>query len=154
MRTRFLAIALAVMLSACERANPVEPVDDQTPTLQNIQDSIFNTNCALSGCHAGPNPQMGLDLSAGNSRTNLVNVSSTERPDLLRVKPGSASESYLVMKIEGASGIVGQRMPLGRTPLSQEQIALVRDWIDAGANGTSSAGGINRSPDDRSPYAY
>ena len=158
LRRIFFVPVLVVTIAACEHADPLEPVD-ATPTLESVQQSVFNTNCALSGCHAGPNAQQGLNLSEGSSRASLVNVQSTERPDLLRVKPGSASESYLVMKIEGASGIVGERMPLGRSPLSQEQISLVREWIDSGANGSSSSGGTvrtpdDRTPDDRNPYAY
>ena len=128
-----LAFAAALLLSSCEHADPLEPAD-LPPTLESIQANIFNTNCALSGCHTGGNPPMGLDLSEGNARANLVGVPSQEVPQVFRVKAGNADESYLVMKIEGAAGIVGQRMPLGREPLSQEQISLVREWIDGGAN--------------------
>jgi hypothetical protein len=99
-----------------------------------VQENIFNRSCALSGCHAGPGAQQGLNLSEGSARANLVNVPSNEVPSILRVSPGNPDDSYLVMKIEGASGIQGQRMPLNQTPLTSEEIALLRDWIEAGAN--------------------
>ncbi|MET0534004.1 MAG: Ig-like domain-containing protein, partial [Steroidobacter sp.] len=51
---------------------------------------------------------------------------------LLRVKPGDADNSYLVQKIDGRATI-GGRMPLGRNPLPQASIDLVRSWIAAGA---------------------
>ena len=127
------ALSSALLLCACEHADPLEP-GDFAPTLASVQENIFNRNCALSGCHAGPGAQQGLDLSEGRARDNLVNVPSNEVPSLLRVSPGNPDASYVVMKIEGASGIQGQRMPLGGTPLTSAEIALVRDWIEAGAN--------------------
>jgi hypothetical protein len=38
-----------------------------------------------------------------------------------------------VWKIEGRGGIVGERMPRGRQPLTSAQIAAIRGWIAAGA---------------------
>lgn len=123
---------LALVAIGCEHADPLG-ANDTEPTLENIQTNIFNTSCAVSGCHQEPNAPMGLDLSEGNAHDNLVNVPSEEVPDLLRVEPGAPDESYLVMKIEGAPGIVGNRMPRGRPPLSEEQIQLIRTWIAEGA---------------------
>lgn len=136
---RVLPIAIVlVALVACEHDNPVEtdPPGDDPPEesmFSQIQTEIFNTNCALSGCHAGSNPQQGMDLSEGQAYAAIVGVPSTERPELMRVEPGNPDDSYLLMKIEGDPDIVGARMPLGRQPLSSSQISLVRDWIVAGA---------------------
>lgn len=74
-----------------------------------------------------------MNLSAGRAHENLVNVQSSERPELFRVEPGAPDDSYLVHKIEGRSSIVGQQMPLGREPLSQEEINAIRTWIEDGA---------------------
>jgi hypothetical protein len=55
---------------------------------------------------------------------------------LLRVKAGDPDSSYLVHKIQGTQGTVGGsggQMPLGRSPLSQDNIDIIRDWIAAGA---------------------
>jgi hypothetical protein len=116
----------------CERAEPVKP---ETPkaTLSSIQTTIFNSNCAISGCHLGSSAPFELDLSEGNSFGKLVNTSSQEVPSLLRVKPDDPDNSYLVIKIENGPNIVGQQMPLGRPPLSQEQINSIREWILDGA---------------------
>ena len=62
-----------------------------------------------------------------------MNVASHEVPSLKRVKPGDPGNSYLVQKIEGTAS-VGSRMPLGGSPLSADQIALIRRWISEGAN--------------------
>ena len=71
-------------------------------------------------------------LTAGRAYANIVGVSSVEMPQLQRVMPGDPSNSYLYRKITGA-GITGDRMPLNQPPLSEAQIALVRDWIRRGA---------------------
>ncbi len=122
----------AFLASGCEHAGPLEPVGLE-PTLSSIQANIFTTNCAISGCHAGASSQQGLDLSQGQAHANLVQVRSRERPDLFRVDPGNPDDSYLVKKIMGAVDIVGSRMPLGRAPLSAEQIDAIRGWIAGGA---------------------
>lgn len=133
-RVTFLlgALLLPVLAMGCEHADPLG-ANDPTPTLGSVQTDIFNTSCAVSGCHRGSNAPLGLDLSAGNAHENLVNVPSEEMPELLRVDPGDPDDSYLVMKIEGAPNIAGGRMPLGRPPLSDEQIERIRAWIEAGA---------------------
>lgn len=129
-----LLLGVILLLAGCDRAGPVEtdPPPD-TPSFNTIQTTIFNTNCAVSGCHAGSSPAQGMNLSAGAAYDAIVGVPSNERPELLRVDPGNPDESYLLLKIEGDPSIVGSRMPLGRTPLSDEQIQLVRDWIEDGA---------------------
>ena len=124
-----------IVLAGCERAASleVEPDPNGNATLSRIQTRIFDTNCALSGCHAGANPQQGMDLSAGQAFSNIVNVPSREVPALMRVAPGDPENSYLLQKVRGDAGIVGARMPLGRAPLSAEDIELIRKWIEGGA---------------------
>jgi hypothetical protein len=47
---------------------------------------------------------------------------------------GNASGSYLIQKLEGASDIVGLRMPRNGPPfLTAAQIDLIRQWINNGA---------------------
>jgi hypothetical protein len=128
------AFLILLMFAGCEKEEALmDPDPDPDPTLSQIQTSIFDTNCALSGCHAGATPQMGMNLSAGLAFSNIVNVPSMENGALNRVTPGDADNSYLYQKITGAAGITGSRMPLGRAALSQAQLDLVRDWIEAGA---------------------
>jgi len=128
----WIVVAVCLVLASCEHADPLDP-DELEPTLASIQANIFDVSCALSGCHTGSNPPMGLDLSAGQSQNDLVGVGSEEVPAFERVDPGNPDESYLIMKIEGDSRIVGARMPLGRAPLPGEQIAVIREWILDGA---------------------
>ena len=99
------------------------------PTLSSIQTHVFTPSCA--GHHGPSLAEAGLDLSAGRSFANLVNVPSTQ-VELNLVTPGDAESSYLVHKMDGRAGIVGRQMPIGALPLT-DQLAVIRRWIDAGA---------------------
>ena len=130
---------LLVMASmGCEHVGPLEPEAEQenlTPMLSELQRSIFTPSCAVSGCHVGSNPVLGLDLSDGNSYANMVGVPSRETTGLKLVEPGQPENSYLVIKIEGGAGMMPGTMimPLGRPALSDQAIEDVKDWIRAGA---------------------
>ena len=97
-------------------------------TLEAIQASVFTPTCATAGCHSGDSPPEGLRLDDGFSFDNLVDVPSSEVPELLRVDPGKPDESYLVQKIEGTAA-EGAQMPLGGPPLDQNLIDDIREWI-------------------------
>lgn len=115
--------------------NPLDPggggPPPLAPTLTAIQANVFSAICIQ--CHTGAAAPLGLALNDGVSRDNLVGVASVELPALLRVDPGNPEDSYIIWKIEGRSGIVGGRMPLGLPPLSAEQIEAIRGWIESGA---------------------
>jgi cytochrome c553 len=79
-----------------------------------------------SNCHGGgPQPGGGL---------RMVNLESLIRGGTSgpAFTPGKGAESLLVRKLKGV-GIDGQRMPLGKPPLADAQIAKIAKWIDQGA---------------------
>ena len=98
-----------------------------------LQTQIFTPIC--SGCHTGVGTTLpgSMNLTAGNAFASLVNVASVEQPTLMRVNPGNPSSSYIIQKLEGASGITGSRMPLGGPFLDQATIDEVVNWIAQGA---------------------
>ena len=102
--------------------------------LNSIQANIFTPSCATSGCHSGSAPAEGLLLTSENSFNNLVNVVSNEVPNLNRVEPGNADDSYLIRKVEGTAS-VGLQMPRNRPALSIAKIQAMSDWISNGALG-------------------
>lgn len=122
--------------SPAESSSPdVTIQDDAIPSEQisafrQIQDTVFTPICAE--CHGSAGASAGLRLDDGASFAALVDVASSEVPELNRVSPGDPDNSYLVQKIEGTAA-VGARMPLGGPMLPQESISLIRDWISAGA---------------------
>jgi hypothetical protein len=108
-----------------------------TPDLQSIEDNVFTPIC--SKCHIGASAPEGLQLDAAHAYNALVGVPSVEEPSFLRVDPGNPDESYMVLKIEGAPGIEGGRMPLGEMGLPQATIDAIRQWITNGAPNVAAA---------------
>ena len=100
------------------------------PNFNSIQANVFDQVC--EHCHSGANAPVGLRLDAANSYANLVGVPSGERPNLRRVAPGDANNSYIIQKLEGTAGI-GERMPAGLPALPQSDINVIRQWIANGA---------------------
>ena len=49
------------------------------------------------------------------------------------VVPGNPNDSYLIHKLEGRAGIVGERMPKGGPFLTTDEVGTITDWITAGA---------------------
>ncbi|MXY15866.1 MAG: hypothetical protein F4Y57_02375 [Acidobacteria bacterium] len=100
------------------------------PRLSSIQSMIFNPRCIEHhGDHA---TEAGLDLTTGNAFANLVNVRSVQVA-LNLVTPNDAENSYLIHKIDGRTGIVGDRMPPDGPFLTTAQIDVIRQWINNGA---------------------
>lgn len=96
-----------------------------------VQEILDRRDCTRGMCHAGGAGYLALTFSVAGNYANLVNVRSHAQPSALRVKPGDAANSYLIMKLEGRGS--GERMPLGLPPLSAADLDNIRDWIDAGA---------------------
>jgi hypothetical protein len=108
------------------------PPPDPSATFTRVQTEIFSPTCAQIACHDTLGRQQGMILIASQSYANTVNVPSTENPSMVRVAPGDPAGSYLYRKVVG-SGITGDRMPQGQTPLSEAKLSLLRDWIRRGA---------------------
>ncbi len=109
---------------------PIAPPSGLSPTLSSIQREIFNPSCVE---HHGDRAIEGdLDLRDGQSYAQLVNHPAFQ-VTLDRVEPNDPEASYLILKLEGRSGIVGDRMPPSAPFLSAAQIDVIREWITAGA---------------------
>jgi hypothetical protein len=107
------------------------------PTIDNIQEHIFDKACTNLACHSAENPTGGLNLSSTDaSFVFLVDVpvanSVASQNGWLLVKPGDPELSFLVRKIRTPGLGEGGPMPAAMqlTPFYQD---LVSDWIEAGA---------------------
>ena len=145
-----LALLLCICLLGAGCAGNGPPPASATPppttpgavSFDTIQTTIFNVRCLSAGCHNSTDRQGNLVLVADVSYANLVNVvpfnSAAQARGLLRVKPGDPDHSFLLIKLTGPpSSDEGSRMPLTPPFLSDADIMLVRDWILAGAPGSS-----------------
>lgn len=113
--------------------SPAYGQDSPTPPIEQLEkrvQSIFDRSCARAGCHAGPRPQQGMNLSPSAFYESTVEQPSREKPSLLRVHPGEPDSSYLIHKVEGRSDIKRAAMPLTGEELSDEEISTIRTWID------------------------
>ena len=135
-----LTILVLTMAGCDEQLSDVAgPTPDLEPTFSSIQRDIFNLTDAAgrracSTCHTGARPAANLNLSDASSYAALFNVPSTNKPGAVRVIPGDPNGSYLIKKIEGTPGIVGERMPRTTGPfLTPGQVLIIRRWIELGA---------------------
>ena len=127
---QLIAVVAAVCLfTACDEnlSSIAGPTPELTPTFSSIQRDIF------AAADSTGRPAGGLNLAGDGAYDQLVNFVSVRKTGAVRVVPGNPDNSYLVQKIEGASGIVGVRMPLNGPYLSDGQIRIIRRWIETGA---------------------
>jgi PKD repeat protein len=115
------------------RTITVEGGGGELATFTAVQTQIFSASCAFSGCHGGSSPAQGLDLSAGMSYGQIVDVASAQQPSVDLIEPNDPDNSYLYLKVIGDDSINGGQMPRGSGPLSQDLQDLLRDWIERGA---------------------
>lgn len=108
-----------------------EPDPDSGATFSGHVQPILDARCATAGCHGELAPAADLDLTAGAARDNLFAM-SIQNPDIPLVTPGNPTNSYLMTKLTG-DGFSGKQMPLGASPLSDEELDIVRLWISYGA---------------------
>ncbi len=108
-----------------------EPCVAPAPTLSEVSANLFNTRC--TPCHIS-STSGGLSLmSNAGLRGRLLANSSAGIP---YITPGDVSTSYLWHKVSGTQGTVGgggSRMPLSGGFLNDDELALLRAWIEGGA---------------------
>ena len=120
-------LILVFLLTAC--AGGGDDTATGEPTFTRVNDEILQLSCAFSGCHGGSAGD--LILTEGEAYGALVDVNASVEGEI-QVIPGDPDNSYVVKKVESAAGIDGDPMPPSAA-LSSEQVALLRDWITAGA---------------------
>jgi OmcA/MtrC family decaheme c-type cytochrome len=97
-------------------------------TFSSIVEAVLVPRCATSACHAaGATPP---DLEASAAYGAMVGVTSGAGTPI--VDPGTPANSYLLVKLRGDSGMVGQPMPPGEL-LDAADIAAIEAWIANGA---------------------
>lgn len=142
-RSMLFAMALTLPLLACNGdggtgldgdgdgdGREIEP----NPSFSADINEIFQRRgCTASNCHGASGGQADLELTASASANyaELVGVQATSE-DFLRVQPGNATDSYLVIKLEGRQS-VGAQMPLTGGPLDNIDLTNIKNWINNGA---------------------
>ncbi len=99
---------------------------------------IFESRC--SSCHSGGSPISGLSLASVDT---VVDTAIYREADgwygWSRIEPSKPGASYLLYKLIGDPRIGGDQMPrsfdpdVPTTPLAQEELEIISDWIAGGA---------------------
>jgi len=94
---------------------------------------LLQSRCAMPGCHLGPDAMQALRLEVREIYRSSVNVRARTDPRLLRLVPRAPLQSLLYLKLlpQDRGGYRGPRMPQGMNPLGDEEIEVVRKWIEA-----------------------
>jgi hypothetical protein len=124
-------LSATLPLAACG-GGAVDETGPLRPSLRSIQGRVFNRTCGGSNCHLDVIKESGLSHKPGESHRSLVNAPSAQIVGVRLVAPGDPDSSYLMRKLEGR-GLVGERMPQGKPPLTREEIGVIREWIRRGA---------------------
>lgn len=103
-----------------EPATPVTACDSTKVYFENDVLPILQSNCAKSGCHDAVTHEEGLNLSIYSGAKKIVNA-------------GNANGSEM-MEVINETDPDKEMPPPGNTPLTAEQIAVLNQWINDGAN--------------------
>jgi len=140
MRRLIVAAGLFGAAVACTDFEAPEPVvlPDvlvTNPSFERDIQPILTARCATASCHNLATQQMGLNLEEGHAYDAIVNEDSPTSRDLAYIRPFQPDSSWLVRMIQAdpARRFFVERMPLGRTPLTDNQIATIINWVNAGA---------------------
>jgi len=127
----FCTMSVLMACACSDFGDPIPPpttpdVPAEVEFARDVQ-PIFNSRCAVSGCHVSPLPKAGCDLSVDSSYVNLVNVPTEVFTPGVRVTPGDLSQSVLYLLVQ--SGL----MPASGSPVTSGQLRTIRLWIEDGA---------------------
>ena len=114
------AVHPPLILASEEDIELPEPADIEIQFKKNIE-PIFANNCV--SCH-GPDDQ------AGNLRLDIKQSALRGGGSGRSIIPGKSAESRMIQMVAGIDPL---QMPLAGDPLSDEEVALLRAWIDQGA---------------------
>ncbi len=106
-----------------------------------VPQKILVPACATEGCHVEPARASGLDLASPGLAERLIDVAGSScngRPLIDRARP-ERSQMYDRLLVGTECGL---RMPLGPTPLSEEDQECVLEWIELLITSTTSTSGL------------
>ena len=140
---RVVILLASMTFAGCDEklSSLAGPTPNLEPTFSSIQQLIFESTdssgrSACTACHTstGRTPSGGLNLNHDVAYDQLVGLVARGKPTATRIVAGDVDNSYLVQKLEGASGIVGRRMPFNGPPyLTDGQMLILKRWIAIGA---------------------
>jgi hypothetical protein len=122
-------------------ADTASPGEAGAVACGDVPTTILQATCGVVGCHNPASPAEGLDLGSPGVASRLFNVPGTEDPALgLRLIDSlHPQQSIILTKLRTSTVPYGAQMPLGGTPLTDNQVSCVAAWI-ASVVATADAG--------------
>jgi hypothetical protein len=133
------AVVLGTVLACTDFAAPeLVPLPDvlvADPSFANDIQPILTARCATASCHNLASQQVGLNLQEGYAYGAIVGVVTPGSRGFSLIEPFEPENSWLVRMIQAdpALRFDHPRMPLGREPLTANQIATIVNWVMQGA---------------------
>ena len=140
--TLLVVVAVAGAFGACadfegivSSTGGLPDVVVEIPQFQRDIMPIFERRCGIGGCHSEGTHQAGLVLEGTLVHAQLINRPAQTRLGEILVRPGDATNSWLVIAIsdDPVRRRDLPRMPLGSGPLTPNQIQTIVNWINRGA---------------------
>ncbi len=138
-------VVLLMILPACDHLGeetqtltcdtPFDPNDYPASTVSfqaDIVPILADNGCSSQFCHGNAgDPPSGFSVLTATSILGPGN--QAEQLETCNVVRGDPDASYIVMKLEEAPGIIGERMPFGGGPIGGGDLQTIRQWITEGA---------------------
>ena len=127
----FTVSSLLLAVGCAKEAADSGTIEGEVPVGPADFDEILTTVLVPScGFRQPPRLRRGyLRIHERQTEEEWLEMESRVFGDRKLITPGDAANSYLIKKMEGASDIEGDVMPLSGS-ISQERINRVRRWID------------------------
>lgn len=117
---------------------PADAEPDGPATLSALRVDVFGASCAFSSCHDVDSPAGGIDFTAEDLHTELLEHDLLTDAGMPLVDPGNPDNSWLYRVTsscspEAASGVMPFMPRNSPTLLPAGKVARIRAWIEAGA---------------------
>lgn len=140
-RPTLLLFVLGSLLASCGgEATPTAPSGGRDEPQMNrmimqfpefkehIQEILVRKGCTSGECHLIGQGGLTLGPDAVENHMNIVNVPAESETEFLRVKPFDATNSYVIIKLEGR-----QRVGASMGPIDSIDLTNLKNWINYGA---------------------
>lgn len=131
-----LLVLVAWGPSACQGPVnlPGRPTGEAVSYAGDIQ-PMLSARCASCHQEGGLADLVGITMrtTPNEAPASMVNQPSAQNAALTLIVPGNADASLVYQKVSSDSPPVGMRMPSLGAPLTSEELASLRDWINQGA---------------------
>lgn len=133
---RIHATLLALACAGCSEAEPEE--EGPKPRFSSLHPEVFVPRCSLASCHSVIGRAGNLVLEGDGAHAALVGVTpmngAAAQEGLVLVAPGDPMGSFLLLKVmSGLDPRYGDVMPQNSTGLEPDVVAVIDEWISAGA---------------------